>query len=144
MNIAQVLFFAGALPLVLLGLVHLVFTLRDQKEPQYIVPRNADLIESMKAERLKLTKETDMWRAWLGFNVSHSIAVLGTGGAFLYISYQHFDILSGDPFLLWPGPVLAWVFTYLSKRFWFSRPFLGSLVSAVCFTAGAFLVTFMG
>jgi hypothetical protein len=136
---AQLLFITGVLPLILLGGMHLAFTLRDHKAPRFIVPRSNSLIHLMQAEPLRLSAETDMWRAWIGFNISHSIAVMGLGVAYLYLAVVHFDLLRGDIIILWTAPALAWVFVILSKCFWFSKPFQGSLVAAVLLTAGALL-----
>jgi len=137
--IAQTLFILGSVPLILLGALHLVFTLRDHKSPRYIVPRSDDLIQQMQAEPLRLTSETTMWRAWIGFNISHSIAVLLVGVGYLYLSLRYFPTLRADIIIHWAAPVLAWVFVILSKCFWFSKPLRGSFVSAVFFTIGAFL-----
>ena len=115
--VAQTLYLLGSLPLVLLGSVHLVFTLRDHKKPQHIVPRSVEMIQDMKAEPLLLTRETTMWRAWIGFNISHSIAVLLVGVGYMYLSTRYFSFLSRDIVILWAAPVLAWVFAILSKCF---------------------------
>ena len=136
---AQVFYILGALPLMLLGAVHLVFTLHDNRKPRYIVPKSESLIRSMQVEPLRLTSETDMWRAWIGFNISHSIAVLLVGLGFLYLAVRYFEFMSQDIILLWTAPTLAWVSVILSKCFWFSRPFRGSFISAVLFTIGALL-----
>ncbi len=139
--IAQILFVLGTLPLLVLGTAHLVFTLKDHRLPRFIVPRSTALIHQMQSEPLRLTHETDMWRAWIGFNISHSIAVLLLGVGYLYLSLEHFQLLTADIFMLWTAPSLAWVFVILSRFFWFSKPFRGSLISAILFTAGAVLAS---
>jgi len=139
---AQLLYVSGAIPLLLLGVLHLAYTLKDNKEPAYIVPKSAHLIVEMKAEPLRLTSETNMWRAWIGFNISHSMAVIIVGGGYLYLSLCHFLLLKSDVIFHWAGPIAAWVFVILSKYFWFSRPFWGSLVAALLMTFGAILTGF--
>jgi len=138
--VAQTLYLLGSLPLVLLGSVHLVFTLRDHKKPQHIVPRSVEMIQDMKAEPLLLTRETTMWRAWIGFNISHSIAVLLVGVGYMYLSTRYFSFLSRDIVILWAAPVLAWIFAILSKCFWFTKPLIGSITSAIFFTLGAIAI----
>jgi len=135
--ITQILFGLGAIPLAALGTVHLFFTLKDNRRPRYIVPVSDTLITLMKNEKLRLTSEGDMWRAWIGFNISHSMAVMMVGWAYLYIVLRYPDALITDPILLWTAPFLASVFALLSKRFWFSKPLIGSLLSAVLFLVGA-------
>ena len=136
---AQTLYLLGSIPLILLGALHLVFTLRDHKKPQHLVPRSPEMIQDMQAEPLLLTQETTMWRAWIGFNISHSMAVLMVGLGYMYLSARYFSFLREDILILWAAPALAWVFVILSKCFWFSKPLIGSLVSASFFTLGAML-----
>ncbi|MBL4790203.1 MAG: hypothetical protein JKY60_14600 [Kordiimonadaceae bacterium] len=135
--IIQILFVFGALPLAALGTMHLVFTLKDNQRPRYIVPVSGAMITQMKNEKLRLTREGDMWRAWIGFNVSHSMAVMMVGWGYLYIALRYPEVLTADPIILWAAPFLASVFALLSKRFWFSKPLIGSLLSAAFFSAGA-------
>jgi len=117
--------------------MHLVFTLRDNRSPRYIVPRDKEMIRQMQTEPLRLSAETNMWRAWIGFNISHSMAVLLVGIGYIYMAVRYIDLLQQDIVLTLAAPCLAWIFVILSKCFWFSRPFYGSLISAVFFTAGA-------
>ena len=135
--VAQTLYLLGCLPLILLGTLHLIFTLKDHKKPQHIVPRSENMIKEMRAEPLRLTRETSMWRAWIGFNISHSMAILLVGLGYMYLSARYFTFLREDILILWAAPVLAWIFVILSKCFWFSKPLKGSLISAALFTLGA-------
>ena len=137
--VAQILYATGALPLILLGGMHLFYTLKDNKAPRFIVPRSPELIRKMQTEPLRLSSETDMWRAWIGFNISHSMAVLLVGTGYLYLALMHFPLLRNDIMMLWTAPALAWVFVILSKCFWFSKPLYGSFVSALLFTSGALI-----
>ena len=139
--IFQILFVIGAMPLILLGGMHLYFTVKDNRHPRFIVPCSTKLIRDMQAEPLRLTSETDMWRAWIGFNISHSIAVLLVGVGTLYLGWVHPQLVASDILMLWASPVLAWVFVILSRCFWFSKPFQGALVSAVMLTAAAVAAT---
>jgi len=133
----QIFYVLGAIPLVYLGTMHLVFTLRDNKNPRFLVPSDKEMIRHMQAEPLQLTAETNMWRAWIGFNISHSMAVLLVGAGYAYAALKYLEILHTDIILTLAAPCLAWVFVILSKCFWFSVPFWGALISATCFTIGA-------
>ena len=64
------LMLASAAIVFLLGVVHLVYTFHGPK----LLPRDPALVASMKAVPLVLTAETTVWRAWIGFNTSHSMA----------------------------------------------------------------------
>jgi len=136
--VAQTLYLIGSLPLIILGAMHLVFTLKDRTKPRLIVPRSAEMIKDMQREPLRLTDETTMWRAWIGFNISHSMAVLLVGLGYFYLTARYFSVIQQDIIFLWAAPALSCIFAILSKCFWFSRPLAGSLISTVFFTLGAF------
>ena len=52
-----------------LGIIHLVYTFRSDK----FEPRDKDLGQELRQVSPILTKETSMWKAWVGFNASHSL-----------------------------------------------------------------------
>lgn len=133
----QWLYVVGSIPLIALGLLHLVFTAKDIAEPRFLAPKSQKALAEMQTEELRLTSETTVWRAWLGFNVTHSLAVLMTGVTTVYLSLNYWTIMESDVVIAWAAPFLAWVFVMLAKQFWFSRPFSGALVSATLLTAAA-------
>jgi len=63
---------ASAAILMFLGLAHLLFTFYGPK----LQPRDRDLIARMQETNLVLTSEASMWKAWIGFNASHSLGVI--------------------------------------------------------------------
>lgn len=65
-----ILMAASAGIILALGLVHLVYTFRGPK----LTPRDPALQENMARVSPVLTRETTMWKAWIGFNASHSFA----------------------------------------------------------------------
>ena len=58
-----------------LGGLHLLFTWRGRR----LHPADPDLIERMRQTPIRLTRQTDLWRCWIGFNGSHGLGVLGYG-----------------------------------------------------------------
>src|SRR5215471_15046443 len=71
--------FGGAV-FVLLGCVHAAYTLLDLREPRRLVPVDPSVARAMANSALRLSRGgTNMWRAWIGFNFSHSIGVLLVG-----------------------------------------------------------------
>jgi hypothetical protein len=89
----------------------------------------------MKASTLALTKETDMWRAWVGFNISHGVGLLFFSLAYLYLSVAQLAILRGSIVLLSGAPVVALIYLVLSIKYWFRVPVLGSALGLLCFVA---------
>jgi hypothetical protein len=60
-----------------LGGLHAIYTLLDLRNPRRLVPVDPSLIHAMANSALRLSHGgTDMWRAWIGFNFSHSLGVL--------------------------------------------------------------------
>src|SRR5215471_1838524 len=61
----------------LLGGLHAIYTLLDLRNPRRLVPVDPSVIHAMANSALRLSRGgTDMWRAWIGFNFSHSLGVL--------------------------------------------------------------------
>ena len=63
-----------------LGALHAIYTLLDLSNPRRLVPADLSVAQAMANSALTLSREgTDMWRAWIGFNFSHSLGVLLVG-----------------------------------------------------------------
>src|SRR6201993_611622 len=73
---AILLIFGGAV-FGVLGALHAVYTLLDLRNPRRLVPAYPSVAHAMANSTLRLSGgRTDMWRAWIGFNFSHSLGVL--------------------------------------------------------------------
>src|SRR5262245_39014482 len=60
-----------------LGALHAIFTLQDLRKPRRLVPADPAVANAMANSALRLSRGgTDMWRAWVGFNFSHSLGLL--------------------------------------------------------------------
>ena len=137
---AQTFFVLGALPFVVLGGLHLLYSLLDVARPQRIVPADPAVIDAMGSSALRITKETDVWRAWLGFNLSHGLGVLFFGAAYLYLAAQHFAELRAMTPLVVAAPLMAASYLVMALKFWFRIPALGSALGLLGLLAGALLV----
>ena len=135
---ARYLYILGSIPFLLLGGLHFVYSLMDTVTPRKIVPRDRALIPQMEASALRITAETNVWRAWLGFNLSHGLGVFFFGFVYLALAAQSFALLQAAPALLFAAPVIAIVYLVLSVKYFFRVPAMGSAVGAVCFLAGLF------
>jgi hypothetical protein len=76
---AKYLFILGTVPFILLGAIHILYSIRDAWSPRKLTPYDDSVRVSMQQSTLMLTRQTTMWRAWLGFNISHGIGVLFFG-----------------------------------------------------------------
>jgi hypothetical protein len=114
-----------------LGVVHLVYTFWGPK----LAPRDPALQVSMSQISPVISKETTMWRCWVGFNASHSMGLLLFGLVFGYLALVHGQLLFQSPFLLVVGLAMLGGFVVLAKVYWFSAPFTGICVSLACYLA---------
>lgn len=117
----QTLPFLAAGILATLATLHLIYTIHDfMFEPRYFRPRDAALLESMRATRNALTPTgRDYWSALLGFHFSHSISVL---------LFALLIVLAGTMGIDWLKVLLVClgaVYTWIAWRCWFHIPLAG-------------------
>ena len=122
---------ASATIILLLGLVHLLYTFHGRK----LHPRDAELEARLKEVSPVITRETTMWKAWVGFNASHSFGAILFGTVYGYLAVVHSSFLFQSPFLLLVGLLLLAGYVFLGKRYWFSVPFRGILLATVLYVA---------
>jgi hypothetical protein len=122
---------SALIPLVLGGL-HLLYTFRGPK----LLPRDAGVIEAMKATTMVITRETSVWKAWIGFNTTHSMSLMLFGLVFGYLALARPDVLFGSPFLLGTGFLTLTAFLVLSRAYFFSIPLAGMSLATLLY-AGA-------
>jgi hypothetical protein len=129
--LASSLVAASAAIILLLGLVHLLYTFRGSK----LRPRDAALEARMKEVSPMLTRETTMWKGWVGFNASHSYGAMLFGLVYGYLAVAHGSFLFHSPFLLLVGLCLLAGYVFLGKAYWFSVPFRGIVLSSALYVA---------
>jgi hypothetical protein len=120
---------ASAAIILFLGLAHLLFTFYGPK----LLPQDRELITRMQETNLVLTNETTLWKAWIGFNASHSLGAILFGAVYGYLSLAHSAFLFQSAYLLSLGLIFLFVYLFLAKRYWFSAPFRGILLSTVLY-----------
>ena len=120
---------ASAAIILLLGLIHLLYTFRGGK----LHPRDAQLEQRMREISPVITRETTMWRAWVGFNASHSLGAILFGLIYGYLAIAHQAFLFAAPFLLLVGLVLLLGYVFLGMRYWFSVPYRGIVLATVLY-----------
>jgi hypothetical protein len=80
-----------------------------------------------------ISSQTTMWRAWVGFNVSHSLGPILFGLTFGFLAIEHPQLLFGSPFLLSVGLAMLGGLAVLGKVYWFRAPFAGISLSLACY-----------
>jgi hypothetical protein len=128
---AKILMVLSASIVFTLGVTHLVYTFWGPM----LTPRDPALQISMSQIAPVITKETTMWRCWVGFNASHSMGLILFGLIFGFLALAHPQLLFQSPFLLVVGLTMLGGLAALSKVYWFGAPFTGIRISMVCYLA---------
>jgi hypothetical protein len=128
---ARILMVLSASIVLMLGVVHLSYTFRGSA----LTPRDPALQVSMAQVSPVLTKETTMWRCWVGFNASHSMGLILFGLVFGYLAIAHSQLLFRSPFLLIVGLAMLGGLGVLCKVYFFSSPLTGIGISLACYVA---------
>lgn len=129
-------FIAGAMPFIILGALHIIYTLIDIRIPSRFAPYKDEVRLSMLSSTLMVTRQTNMWRAWLGLNISHGLGALFFGLTYLSIAEFDFELLARVPPLLYLAPFMALCYVILSIKYWFNVPVIGTSIGLACFVAG--------
>ena len=119
-----------------LGTIHLLFTFLTQK----FNPYNSEAKKAMLETSPKITKETSMWHAWVGFNASHSLGVMLFAAIYIPLSIHHFTIISSSIWLSTLPCIVGGSYLFLAKRYWFKVPFVGIFIALICFVVSACMV----
>ena len=130
--IAPLLVAASAGITLLLGLLHLLYTFWGPK----LLPRDRELQTRMQEVSPVITRETTMWKGWIGFNASHSCAILLFGTVYGYLALAHSEFLFRSVFLLTVGLIFLLGYIILAKKYFFSRPLAGVLLATVFYVLG--------
>jgi hypothetical protein len=128
---AMVLMCSSAAILLILGSLHLIYTFHGNK----LTPRDPALLLRMQDTQPVITRHTTMWKAWVGFNASHSMGAMLFGLVYGYLAMAHTAILFGSVFLLGVGLLMLCGFLALGARYWFRIPITGTAIALACYVA---------
>jgi hypothetical protein len=100
------------------------------------VPDDPALIEAMSASGVRLAKGgTTMWRAWVGFNLSHSLGALMFGFACIVAGVSLGSFALPKAALLVPVAI-GTIYLWLAIRYWFRVPAVVIAAATLCFAIG--------
>jgi hypothetical protein len=131
-GVSSLLITASAVIPLVLGALHLFYTFRGRK----LFPRDDELIEGMKRTTLVITRESTVWRAWIGFNATHSMSLILFGLIYGYLALAAPDLLFASQFLRLLGLATLLAFVVLARRYFFSVPFKGVAIATLLYVAG--------
>jgi hypothetical protein len=132
---APVLVALSAAIILLLGVIHFVYTFSGSK----LRPRDAALEARLKEVSPVISRETTMWKAWIGFNASHSYGAILFGVVYGYLAVAQSAMLFRSPTLLLTGGLFLAGYLFLGKRYWFSVPLRGIALASLAYLGGVIL-----
>lgn len=130
-TLSQILMATSAFVILFLGSIHLLYTFRSNK----LYPRDTHLERQMNLVSPVLTRQTTMWKAWIGFNAGHSYGAIFFSLVYGYLALAQGEVLFRSHYLLLVGLALLVGYVFLAKAYWFSVPFVGFLLSTALFIA---------
>ncbi|HJS48217.1 MAG TPA: hypothetical protein VJ773_09555, partial [Gemmatimonadales bacterium] len=118
----SLLLLTGGAIFVLLGAIHALYTLADERRPRRIVPEDPAVRDAMAGTGVRLARGgTTMWRAWLGFNLSHSLGAVMFGGFAMALGNAWVDP-APPRFLILLPILIGLVYLALGLRYWYRVP----------------------
>ncbi len=116
-----------------LGLLHAFYTLADMSHPRRLVPDDAAVMQAMSASGLRLARGgTTMWRAWVGFNFSHSLGIVMFGFGCITVGLSLGSLALPKAALLVPVAIGA-IYVLLAVLYWFRGSAIGVAAGTLCF-----------
>ena len=130
---SQVLIVLAASVFLLMGLGHGAFTLADLKRPRAFTPPDPALREAMQRSSIRFHPTINLWDAWMGFNLTHSLGLVLFGGAYVYIGAFAPQAFAHEPLIQLCALLVSALYLLLSVRFFFFKPTIGSAIGLGCF-----------
>ena len=123
---------AAAAIIGVLGMLHLIYTLRDiVSRPRYFVPRDPALLDAMRGTQAALAPNGhDFWSVLLGIHLTHSIGLLLF--ALLIVLTVVTPLPALKPLMIGVGLVL----TFIAWQFFFHIPLIGVALATALMIVG--------
>jgi hypothetical protein len=138
--VARALVIVGATIFLSLGIIHGVLTLRDLRDPRTFTPPDKVLRQAMQESSIAIHPHTNLWQAWLGFNLSHSLGLMMFGGTFFAIGLFYFQVFAHSYWLQCCAIAIATAYLVMSIEFWFSKPTIAASIALTCFVLASGLL----
>lgn len=130
--IPRILVAASASISLVLGFLHLAYTFFTRK----LNPRDEELESGMRQVSLRITSQTTMWKAWIGFNASHSTSLILFGAIYGYLPLFAWSLLVHSVFFVGLGIVFFISYLLLAKLYFFRTPLIALAVAGLMFAVG--------
>ena len=140
-------FIAGTIPMLVAGGGHALLTVVDTFRPTYFAPDDRSLEPALERTGIRFRhllpggdhSRPSMWRAWLGFNISHGLGVFAFGLLCLLVATEEFGLVERVEAIPILAAAVAGTYLVIALRFWFWGPVAITATSTICFSIAAFL-----
>jgi hypothetical protein len=133
---AQILWITASSVYIILATLHLLYTFFTNK----FLAKDRNTVEMMKKTHPLLTTKTTMWKAWIGFNGSHSAGGIFLGCINILLAGLYYPFLSGA----WPLIVLTVItslfYLFLAIKYWFKIPLTGIAIATGCYIVASIII----
>ena len=130
---SQLLVILAASIFLVLGMIHGLLTLKDLKRPRAFTPRDPGLRTAMQNSGIALHPAINLWDAWMGFNLTHSLGIVMFAATYLYVGIVTPGTFAQSGVLQVCAISVSAIYWVISLRFFFSKPAIGSAVAMTCF-----------
>ncbi|WP_411818112.1 LIC_13387 family protein [Hyphococcus sp. DH-69] len=125
---ANYMVLAGAIIFFVLGLLHLILSFLDVKDPKRFIPAKTELLAALKTTTINMRKDArNFWLSSLGFHFSHSIGVMFYGFIVGYCALVRPDFFA-DYIIRIVIVLMGASYVAIARAFWFIIPVIGSLI----------------
>jgi hypothetical protein len=116
-----------------LGILHASYTLLDLRDPRRLVPVDPSVAHAMADSAVRLSDGgTDMWRAWVGFNFTHSLGLLLLAAGAICAGWR---INTLPHSVLCALTLVGCIYLVISLLYFFRAPVIGVAIGTACFAA---------
>jgi hypothetical protein len=134
-DLSRYLFLAGALPFLALGIAHALMTPRRPGQDKGLSPLDPGLAQAMARSPIRLTRRTDVWRGWVGFNLSHSLGAMLLGTLVVLVARSPASFESNAAVFVPLAVVVSIAYLAIGLAYWFRSPIIGIGLSVSLFSA---------
>lgn len=132
----------GAGIVLFLGLAHGVFTLQSSVDGGPMMPTDPDVRDAMQVRGgigMAPDIDSNLFRAWIGFNFSHSLGIVVIAGVILWHTLDDVAVAVEQPWFLAVVFVVPVVYLVLAQLYWFSDPRNAIFVATLLLWAGTII-----
>ena len=130
---------SGAIVFLLLGVGHAILMLQSTPTKGAFAASEPDVQAAMQARTglgLAPDLDTTLWRAWVGFNLSHALGVVVIAAVVLFHAGDDLGAAADRPWFLALAIGVPTIYLVLSVRYWFAAPTRGIALGWILLTIG--------